>query len=184
MFSHLMEDQCEFIRIFLIQFNEFLIKKIQIPDKKCNLSDYKWQFLLLLTYLYPYLGTYLCILSNSWLMWIVVQQCRSTVVLSQKKVVHKSFPQIRLCLFVYFFPKKTTRYLVDTNTVAVHIAYYILQVGFHSRVVPRRKRRDQNSFCNQNKLTLVVRCFGRLCIVHMSMLKDTTSANYGHTHST
>ena len=70
--------------------------------------------------------------------------------------------------------------LVDTNTVAVHIAYYILQVGFHSRVVPRRKRRDQNSFCNQNKLTLVVRCFGRLCIVHMSMLKDTTSANHGH----
>ena len=54
MFSHLMEDQCEFIRIFLIQFNEFLIKKIQIPVKKCNLSDYKWQFLLLLTYLYPY----------------------------------------------------------------------------------------------------------------------------------
>ena len=87
-----------------------------------------------------------------------------------------SMTTTQTCLFIYFF---AIRLQIHTQQqIPSSCTYYILQVGFHSRVVPRRKRRDQNSFCNQNKLTLVVvLCFGRLCIVHMSMLKDTTSAN-------
>ena len=98
-------------------------KKFQIPVKKCNISDYKWQFLLLLS-TYPYLYVVICtyLLRHSFQFFIDVncgscednatsQQCRSTVVLSEKKLVlHKRFSKLDFaCLFI-FSPKR----LLDT----------------------------------------------------------------------
>ena len=93
-------------------------KKFQIPVKKCNISDYKWQFLLLLS-TYPYVYVVICtyLLRHSFQFFIDVncgscednatsQQCRSTVVLSEKNLCSiKGFPNQTLLVCLFFHQK-------------------------------------------------------------------------------